>query len=323
MQVERDLFFEKIDKFKYIPLFQSIGYYYEKYKPSKRYVYFLDNIDDTTLGCYGEEIRIPIIGTLLRINSIAYLDGNVENLAQFLNEIKNCDKYKIIDIIDDNIYNVETEKIFRESGFRRPLSQWGTSLTIMVDTKDIKPYNKDWKKNIKSAEKNSNLKFECVNALSDDILDKVSILFKENSENKGLTYCYQKEDLINLLSDKKNQLYIVLLNNEIIAARVIFINKTIAIDVCTANGNKSRDIRGTTQYLCHNIFEDLRVRGVEYFDFSRIPIGRKGAEGVALFKLGSRGNLVQYNGHWQYTRKPVYRYLMFLLYKFILKKYEY
>lgn len=323
MRVEKDVFFRKIDGFKHIPIHQSRGYFNMKFRDMRKYYFYLDDNDNPTVGCYGVKVEHLFMGSILFINSIAFKTYESNNLSKLLDCIIQDEMWSIVDITDDNLYSPINEKIFRECGFRRPIGQWGSNLTIMVGLEDIVPFNNDWKKNIKAAQKNENLNFKRVENRKEDMIEQISTLFKENSEEKHLSYLYTRRDLEHLLNDEKNSLYIVSLNDKIVAARVVFVNKNHSIDFCTANGKASREIRGVTQYLCSNIFEDLKRRGVTSFDFSRTPIGRKGAEGVCLFKSGSRGKLTQYNGHWQYVRKEYYRYLMFLINKIVQKKYEY
>ena len=43
---------------------------------------------------------------------------------------------------------------------------------------------------------------------------------------------------------------------------------------------------GATQYLMQNIFDYLSKLNIKYFDFSRIPVGKKGAQGVYDFIKG-------------------------------------
>lgn len=323
MRVNKDDFFSKISNFAHIPIHQSRGYFNMKYQDKKEYYFYLDKNDNPTVGCYGLKIKIPFIGSVLFINSISFKTNEDDKLSELLEYIKHDEKWAIVDITDDNLYTPVNEKIFRECGFRRPIGQWGSNLTIMVGLENILPFDNNWKKNIKAAQKNEKLNFERVEKRTEDMIEQISILFKENSMNKHLSYSYTRQDLEHLLNDEKNSLYIVSIDDKIVAARIVFVNMNDSIDFCTANGKASREIRGVTQYLCSNIFEDLRQRGVLSFDFSRTPIGRKGAEGVCLFKSGSRGVLTQYNGHWQYVKKGYYRHLMYLINKLLRKKYEY
>ncbi|WP_418892371.1 hypothetical protein [Limibacterium fermenti] len=323
MKVDREIFFNLINEFQFIPLYQSEGYFKTKYSGSKKYDFHVNHLGNPSIGCWGYVIKIPFVGNLFYVESLVYRDTERTSLVNFLRELVSNGLYSIINLNDDNIYNPYVEQSFREAGFRRPLGQWGTALTVVVDLKDLKPYKSNWKKNIGKAAKIPGLSFQEINTPSDKLLDDIAQLFIENSEIKQLSYHYTLADLSAFMSDKKYRLYTVNINGEIIAARIIFVNKQYSYDVSTANGRKSREYRGVTHYLCSKIFEELQSEGVVFFDFSRIPTGRKGAEGVCLFKSGSNGVLVQYNGYWLYTKKNCYRYMMYFINKFIRKKYEY
>jgi lipid II:glycine glycyltransferase (peptidoglycan interpeptide bridge formation enzyme) len=187
----------------------------------------------------------------------------------------------------------------------------------------LKPYKNNWKKNIGKAAKILGLSFQEVSNPAAKLLNYIAQLSVENSEIKHLSYHHTQKDLLALMSDNKYRLFTANINGKVIAARIVFVNQQYSYDVFTANGYKSREYRGVTHYLCNEIFEKLHSEGVVTFDFSRIPIGRKGAEGVCLFKSGSNGVLIQYNGQWLYTKKNSSRYIIYFVNKFIRKKYEY
>jgi hypothetical protein len=68
------------------------------------------------------------------------------------------------------------------------------------------------------------------------------------------------------------------------------------------------------------IFDILKEKDISYFDFSRIPVGRKGANGVYEFKNASRGDIVQYNGEWVFFKNKKLRHLYYLYNFFVNKK---
>ena len=259
---------------------------------------------------------------MIYIESICYNTIEVKNLLKFLKQLVEYG-YKVINIIDDNIYSPASEIAFRKAEFRKPLGQFGTNLSIVINLNKEFSYSRLWKRNIKSAQKIDD--FICKNIVdfSEQTIDKIVLLFKENSEMKNLSYFYSKSDLMNVLNDEKYKLFVALLNDEIIAARVIYTNGKLAYDFSTANGRKSREVKGVTNALMDYIFCFLKDNDFDYFDFSRLPIARKGAEGVCDFKLGSKGDIVKYNGEWLYTKKGIFRWGIYFINKFIRKKYEY
>ena len=321
MKVDKNTFFDKTSSFENIPLCQAKGFFPKNSGAEDDYVFYLDNPDQPTIGCWGKiykKLRIQ----LLQIKSLCYNNPNDEILGTFLRELRT--DFPVVNIKDENLYRPELEKVFRVNGYRRPIGQFGTNLTIMVDTSEQPTYIRMWRRNIKSAKETPDIAFEELKLPTDEQLNEIVGLFKENSKQKKLSYCYTKLELDQWLSDKKFRLFVVKLGNDIIAARIIMVNGTKAYDVATANGDKARTVRGCTQYLVDCIFETLRNEGVQSFDFSCIPIGRKGAEGVCEFKEGvTSGKLAQYNGDWLFTRKNWYRWLVYFINKYIRKAYEY
>jgi len=323
MKVNKETFFKKTENFNNVPFSQSTGYFDLKFSHKNNYAFFLNEQLSPSIGCYAREIKIPVVGgRFLHIESICYDHFESEKLIVFLEQLINYD-YKIINIVDDNIYSPILEIAFRTAEFRRPIGQFGTSLSILINLNNELNYSRSWKRNIKIAKKNGD--FTCKNIINFDekIIDEIAVLFKENSQIKKLSYCYSKHDLFNIMKDPKWKLFVAQINNKIVAARVIYTNDKIAYDFTTANGHKSREIRGVTHALVDYIFDFLKKNDFNYFDFSRLPISRKGAEGVSEFKLGSRGDIIKYNGEWIYTKKSILRWVIYLMNKFVRKKYEY
>ena len=323
MKVNRDTFFKNIQNFEHAPFTQSRGYFDSKFSNKKNYVFFLNEESDPNFGCYGHRIKIPIVGGyMVYIESICYNSIEEKSLLEFLKQLVDYD-YKVINIIDDNIYLPAAEIAFRKAGFRKPFGQFGTNLSIVINLNNEFNYSRLWKRNIKAAQKNDGFNCMQITDYNEETIDKIVLLFKENSEMKNLSYYYSKSDLMHVLNDKKYKLFVAKLNNEIIAARVIYVNSKFAYDFSTANGRKSREVKGVTNALVDYIFCFLKKINFEYFDFSRLPIARKGAEGVCEFKLGSRGDIVKYNGEWLYAKKGIFRWGIYFINKFIRKKYEY
>ena len=281
----------------------------------------MDNEDKPTVGCWGKLYKFAKI-KFLHIQSLCYNAPKHESIGKLLDEMRV--DFPIVNIKDENLYQADLEKIFRLNGYRRPIGQFGTNLTIIVNIDEPIAYNRMWKRNIKSAKETVGLSFEELKQPTDEQLNEITKLFEENSKQKKLSYCYTYTDLKRWLSDEKFHLFVVKLEKQILAARIIMVNGLKSVDVATANGKNARLIKGSTQFLVNGIFETLHNEGVQTFDFNCIPIGRKGAEGVCEFKEGvASGKLMQYNGDWLATRKNWHRWFVYFINKFIRKAYEY
>ncbi len=321
MKVSKETFFLKTAEFKDIPLFQSEGFFAEDNYSERRFSFYINDLEVPTIGCWG---RIYSLGNLkmIRVKSLCYNTPNDKDVGLFLKELR--DNYSIVDIKDENLYRPELERVFRKSGFRRPIGQFGTTLTAIVNLNESINYSRDWKRNIRIAKEQEGIVFSMISQPTPEQIDTISALFAQNSKQKKLAYCYTSQDIERWMSDTKFRLFVITLNGEIIAARIIMINGLKSCDVATANGDKARNVRGCTHYLVYKIFNYLQNEKVRMFDFSCIPIGRKGAEGVCEFKEGvTSATLVQYNGDWQFTHKNWQRWLVYLINKYIRHAYEY
>ena len=320
MKTNKGYFFEKIEAFEDIPFYQAKGFFPTANK-DEQYAFYLDEATNPTIGCWGRIYKFLGVKAL-NVKSLCYNRPNRDAVGNLLTELRN--DFPIVSIKDENLYCPELEKDFRLNGYRRPIGQFGTNLTLIVDTQVPIIYNRMWKRNILAAKEQSGVAFAELRQPTIGQLDEIAKLFKENSIQKKLSYCYTQTDLERWLSDEKFRLFVVKLGKDIIAARIIMVNGAKSADVATANGDKARSVRGCTQYLVDCIFETLHNEGVQSFDFSCIPIGRKGAEGVCEFKEGvTSGKLVQYNGDWLATRKNWQRWMVWFINKYIRKVYEY
>lgn len=320
MKVEQDLFFEKTRSFSFIPLCQSYGFFLQNKKP-QTYTFYIDELENPTIACFGCLYR-KLGMKLFVIKSICYNNPTDKTIQTLLEEIR-CD-FPIVEIKDEHPYTATMERNFWLAGYRRPIGQFGTRLTTLVPLTEPIGYNRMWRRNIKAATENDNIAIKELIHPTDENLIQIAHLFEENSRQKNLSYCYTAQDLKNWLSDEKFHLFVVTLESEIVAARIVMINRCQAVDVATANGDKTRSIKGITQYLVDGILNELKQQDIETFDFSGMPIGRKGAEGVREFKEGiESGILTQYNGDWLATRKNWQRKLVYFINKYIRRAYEY
>lgn len=321
MIVNKDDFFTIVKTFDINPFYNARGYFEKKECQYPEVHFWLNDKENAKIGCWLISKRIPILNLQVAyINSFSLNNPSVKEQIAFFLELKNA--YDIVCLVDDNPYSIEMEVALRKVGFRKPLSQFGTNLTIVLNlTKELK-YNRNWNRNV--ANRDENLVFSL--AEENDyagLLAKVSQVSKENMKIKHLSYFYSQQDLSILLADKSFKLFIASYSNVVIAARVVYIHHKFAYDVLAANGEKTREIRGVTNAFMDYIFKHLKDNAVESFDFSRLPLGRKGAEGVCEFKEGSKGDYCLYNGEWIATKKNWYRLLVYLFFKFIKRKYEY
>ena len=115
------------------------------------------------------------------------------------------------------------------------------------------------------------------------------------------------------------EVFLLKSHDEIIAARILSIEEHISHDIFACNSFKSRS-NGATHYLMNWIFDYLRNRDIKYFDFSRIPIGKRDANGVYEFKKSTRGKTLQYNSEWMFCENRAIRHLYYIYNFLILRR---
>lgn len=308
MIVNENKFFELINKIKNKPFEFSSGWFnYQKAKGNDL-ICFVDSDKNTQIACFGRIKRIRFIGEIIDLCGPVYSkDVSSKQLNKFLSLILKERFFGYLFNIN-TLYDVDFEIAARKSGLKRPIGQFNTSLSIWVDVNNVDG-NTQWKRNLK---KSLQVDFEFKNIMNPTIQEAelIEVLFSENAKTKGLAYSLKSNQIIKLLHDEKILLFFLYKNKAPIAARIVSIDDEIAYDVYACNSNEARK-DGATQYLMNSIFDFLKDRGVKYFDFSRIPVGKKGAEGVYDFKKATRGDVVQYNGEWVFFKKKILRHFYY------------
>lgn len=289
---------------------------YQKVKGSN-VLFFVDSIAQPQILCFSKIKKVKFIGEVLEVYGPIYKENiTTKQLYKFLNGFKDL-SYKGIFLNLGTIYDVSLEIAFRKALFKRPIGQSNTNLTIIVNNDNFNP-DTNWKRNIKIAQKeNFSCKFK--QSLSVDDCLTIESLHAENAKTKGLGYLLKAEEIMVLT--KQTNIYTCFLykDEKPIAARIISVEENISYDIFACNSIESRS-KGATQYIMQFIFDILKEKDISYFDFSRIPVGRKGANGVYEFKNASRGDIVQYNGEWVFFKNKKLRHLYYLYNLFVNKK---
>lgn len=278
--------------------------------------FYVDSLQQPMILCWAEVKKIKIIGLVLNIHGPTYSDDvSIKQLQKFYKNIT-CLEYNGFFINSTLEYSVLFEEAIRKAGFKRPIGQSSTNLTIVVDTFNFNP-DTNWRRNLKKASK-AIYTVESKKELSLDECLIIENLHKENAESKKLSYTLKANQIYKLCKASNIEVFFLKLENEFIAARIISVEENISYDIFACNSFKSR-LDGATQFLMQYIFDYLKNQNIQYFDFSRIPLGRKGAYGVYEFKKSTRGKLLQYNSEWVFFKNKKLRHLYYL-YNLIINK---
>ncbi|WP_460217911.1 hypothetical protein [Psychroserpens sp. MEBiC05023] len=316
VQIEQITFAEISKKFEDKPF--EITYAWAQYQKAKgnEVLYFTDSKEQPQIICWCRIKQVKFIGEVLEVHGPVY-NKNVttKQLYKFLNGFKDL-PYKGVFINLSTEYKVELEVASRKAQFKRPIGQSSTSLTILVDLNEFSP-DTNWRRNLKKAS-SENFEFESKQGLSIEDCKIIENLHAENAKAKNLSYALNAEEIKVLTNQDNIHACFLLKDKKPIAARIISVEETISYDIFACNSLESRH-NGATQFLMQSIFDYLKDLGILRFDFSRIPLGRKGAHGVYEFKNSTRGDIIQYNGEWVLFKSNKLRHLYYF-YNLIINK---
>lgn len=308
-------YFDCIKKIPFHGMEQS-EFWYEYKKDSKNFVFYVDSEIDTSIGIMGSLYKKNIMGKVLQV-----IDGPVykDNITQrkiidFFNELKK--EYSIIEVDSNHIYDVNFEVSIRRAGFKRPLMSKRCPLTIFIELNNMKRYDRNWRRNISKANENGLTFFE-----AEKNIDSVVVfvkMFNEMRQLKNIGYGIKTEELIKLLNREEIHIFFVKKGEDTLAGRIIAIRDTFAYDVHASNSNRAREF-GATFFLIDNILTYLKNKNVLFFDFGRISPGEDEMDSVTIFKEGSNGIYIQFNGEWGWYKKSLYQFALYFYQKFILK----
>lgn len=289
---------------------------YQKSKGSK-VLFFVDSIEQPQILSWARIKKVKFIGEVIEVLGPIYKETvTVKQLSKFFEGYKDL-PYNGVFVNLCTEYDVKFEVACRKVAFKRPVGQSNTSLTIIVNTDKFSP-DRNWRRNVKSAHQ-ENFNFELKRDVNIKDCETIERLHAENSKMKSLGYSLQAKEIQKLTQE--DNIYCCFLNKDDvpIAARIISVEENISYDIFACNSLESRK-NGATQFLMQSIFEYLNNNSIKFFDFSRIPVGKKGAKGVYEFKNATRGDVIQYNGEWVFFKNKKLRHLYYIFNLIINKK---
>lgn len=307
-----------------IPFTQSEAWYNMVQTKKLKVKFFANSLENPSIMVWGVESKMPLLNkVILRINGEALAENNVDEkiVKEFYKNIKSL--FKAIEVDSNTEYKVDYEIGIRRAGFKRPIAFFSCPLTLENNLNGNQSRSRSWKRNVKIAEK-ANLIFSEISHAADSHISEFVNLFSEMAKTKSMTHVVNFNEIQALLSHESTKLYAISTpNKETLAYRIIQINNDYAYDIFASNSNTSRAYRGSTYLLIEKIFESLKKQGVKYFDFGRIPPSNHNTDKIYEYKIGARGNKIQYNGEWVYYESFIVESLVFLYKYFKLRKQRY
>ena len=319
----RNEFFKLQNTLSHVPFTQSEAWYDMLVSDGTVIRCFVSSKDKPVIALWGVESKIPFFGkSIFRISGEAY-DKTLDEkeIKKYYKHLANL--FDAIEIDSNNKYQIDFEIGLRRAGFKRPLGSFSCPLTLENDLTGEQSRSRNWKRNVKVAEK-SGLVFKRIPEIDDVHIHEFVSFFNEMALTKKMTHYAGYNEIKALLNHDSVMLYAVLTSlGNALAYRIIQTHNNYAFDIYAANSNESRNYRGGTPFMIEYIFKDLVTLGITHFDFGRIPPSNHNTDKIYEFKIAARGKKIQYNGEWSYYNSMLIEFMVLFYKAFKLKKQRY
>ena len=319
---DKNSYFQILEKFEIVPYTQSRGWceMQSLYKP-ERVKYFVNDMDNPTIACFAHEKKMLGVRMIV-IEEEAYKDELAHSPAEIKKfyEIINASGYKIIEVSSNSKYDFDYEIALRQAGFLRPVGLFSLPSTKIIDLTNPIGYNRDWKNNLKKAAKNG-LEFEPVERVEKFHSEEFIKIYSEMSRSKSIGIPFNAELIEKLCSTGDFKLFFVLRNGVRIASTIIFQRNESALSLYAASGSIARSTSASF-FMYDELFKYLADSGVKTFDMGKLLPSKEPVNNVFLFKNGIEGKHIQLNGEWARYSNPFYRFSMYFVKRYILKRKE-
>jgi hypothetical protein len=309
MIVNRQTFFLSQQKLQNIPFNQTEEWFDKCGYNENLCRFFVDDISDPQIGCWGAVFKRRFIGEHLIIAGESYLDTiTTHHLRDFYSDIKSCG-FSIIEITAFQFYDTKYEIGIRRAGFLRPMIANLSPLTIVIPSSEGRKTHKIWNRNIRFAT-NAHLTFKFIEKPLIQDAEIFCNLFNELKSAKNLNYSLNPESLIKLFLTGRYQLFFVYNDTGIpIAGRIVYISGKNSFDVHAANSIQSRDC-GASYFIIDEILKYLGSIGVHNFDYGMISPSNNEMDDIYRAKSYSGGIPKLYNGQWVFYKSKILEYLI-------------
>ena len=318
MIIDKDTFFQIVEKFEYIPFEHTLAWENYKDESGSHFIHFVDDKSAPNICCWGRIIKKPLVGKILdiqgEIKQTAITNKQIQHFWKNVIEEASCNMITYNSVSE---YSCNYEISMRRAGFIRPLGNRVCPLTIFIQTQEDRDTDRNWRRNLKKS-LSENLVFKAIDQPTLENAQEISRMFGELKEMKGLGYDLVPNQLMQILKDDNFKLFYTLKDDIPLCARIVYIKNGMAADVFAANSFESRKY-SATHFMMERIFDHLKEQGIKVFDFSRIPPSNNETDSVYVFKNSAGGYPVQYNGEWIWSKKRIYS-LAFCVYNFFIRK---
>ncbi|MDR0231336.1 MAG: hypothetical protein LBI82_04375 [Dysgonamonadaceae bacterium] len=316
-------YFELIKDFEYVPFNQSEGWYsFHAYKDPERIIFIVDSIENPTIACFAHVKKFLWLKLLMIEGECFHVDKiSHQKIREFYSEITTLN-YDMIEINSFHVYDHEYVIGIRQAGYLRPVGMFSTPNSILVDLQKSITYNRNWRRNLETAQK-SNLKFEIIPNPDEKEIETFAKMYRNLTEDKKFSSMATEKQISVLLEDTNFSLgYVVGEQDCQIHSGIIFYKKRdYSVGVFAAKKEIAKK-NGATFFMYDELFSYLRNHHFSYFDMAKITPSTHSKNNIFLFKNGIKGRYVLYAGEWAWYKNSLYRVLMYFVKKHLLKRIE-
>jgi len=320
--ISKAKFFDITKQFEFVPYSQTYGWFcFHNCDENGRCVFFIDDVNNPQIACFAHTKKAFGLEMLL-VEGECFRKKEYTNsmITAFYKEIGQL-PYDMIEINSNSAFNFEFEIGIRRAGFLRPVGLFSIPLTIIVPLSEPIEYDRNWKRNLKKGEQNQ-FSFEYIVKPTTETIKLFVETYNKLSDYKGFGTKLKEANLFKLLQEPTMNLFVIKnAEGKPLCLRIIYMRDQEATDVFAANTLESREL-SATHAMMDKLFNYLKERGINNFDFARILAGHSTGDSVFLFKNGVRGQKLLYNGEWSKYKKKIYRPMMYFVKKFLFHRTE-
>ena len=177
MIIDKDPFFQIVEKFEYIPFEQTLAWENYKDEGASQFIHFVDNKSTPNICCWGRIIKKPLVGKILdiqgEIKQTTITNKQIQHFWKNVIEEASCNMITYNSVSE---YSCDYEISMRRAGFTRPLGNRVCPLTIFVQTQEDRDADRNWRRNLKKS-LSENLVFKPINQPTVENAQEISRMF--------------------------------------------------------------------------------------------------------------------------------------------------
>ncbi|MDD2797790.1 MAG: GNAT family N-acetyltransferase [Bacteroidales bacterium] len=318
----KEQYFDLLKEFDYIPYTQTESWYklYSARKPIHTR-FFVDNLEQPEIAFFGYQKRfLGFKMFFIEGESFKHLPVDGKKLKSLFEDLQSVG-FDVIEMDSSLPYDPQYEIGMRRAGFLRPVGLFSSSFSSLVNTNAPNDFDRNWKQNLKKAEK-VNLRYEFSETIDKDQITEFYAMYQEMLDRKRVSDSTKFVQFLELI-DQPGFGFCSVKNDEdkIICAVIFYHYNGEGVDLYRVTSLEARS-NGASFFIYKHLFSSLAEFGLSSYDMGRLTPSIHSKDAIFTFKSGAGGVFIIYNGEWAWYKRPLYRPLMYLVKRFLMKRIE-